>query len=137
MESKNLIDILTEFDDSPAARGFDLRLSFADLVLKRLEELGWNQADLARASGMKSAFISRLVNADQNCTLDTVGRVLHALDMRADIVRIGSGAFGQTRLDPGYVRFKGNQVSVVSDSYRTSTLAVPFDVEGNEHVQEA
>jgi len=86
MSSINRIrQLLDEFEGTPESRGYDLRLSLADLVLERLSELGWTQRRLAEEAGMRESFVSRVIHADSNWTCDVAGRILFALEVRAEL----------------------------------------------------
>ena len=87
MSDDSILDAMREHAQSPEGHALELGLSFSELVLERLDELGWTQKRLAEKSGMKEAFISRLVHSDVNWTRDTAGRLLHALDIRARLHR--------------------------------------------------
>ena len=78
-----VLEVIAEYEQTPESYGLELGLSFSEMVLQRLDELGWTQKRLAEESGMKQAFISRLVHSDANWTRDTAGRMLHALGIRA------------------------------------------------------
>ena len=80
-----LRQLLDEFEATPASRGYDLRLSLADIVLERLDELGWTQRRLAEEAGMRESFLSRVIHADSNWTCDVAGRLLFALGARAEL----------------------------------------------------
>ena len=54
--------------------------------MRGLKNRGWTQKRLAEEVGKKEAQISRLVNADANCTFETASRILFALGIRARIV---------------------------------------------------
>jgi len=79
----DILDALCEFEQSPEGPGLELGLSMSELVLQRLDELGWTQKRLAEAMGKKEAFISRVVHSNVNWTRDTAGRMMHALGIRA------------------------------------------------------
>ena len=82
---KDLLDILNEFKNTPESRGIDLRLDFADIILKQLDEKGWTQKQLAEKIGKKESFISRIIHAESNCTFETVGCILFALDIKVEL----------------------------------------------------
>jgi len=76
---KQLQRTLEEFKRSPEAPGVELRFMFADLILEHLRKKDWNQKQLAKKANMKESFISRLIHAEANCTLEIVGRIHFAL----------------------------------------------------------
>jgi transcriptional regulator with XRE-family HTH domain len=82
-------DILRALEDyeqnDPESRGVLLRLNLAEIVLRRLDALGWTQAKLAEETGKKESFISRIIHSDANCEFDTAGRILFALGVEAEL----------------------------------------------------
>jgi hypothetical protein len=76
---------LAEFEASPDSRGLDLRLSLADLIIRKLRAKRWTQKRLADEVGMLEPFITRVIHARQNCTFDVAGRILFALGISAEI----------------------------------------------------
>lgn len=76
---------LEEFDESPQGYGTQLRLDFAEIIWCSLVRKKWSQRRLSERSGFADSVISNLVHGNKNCTLDTVGRVLHALGTRAKL----------------------------------------------------
>jgi ribosome-binding protein aMBF1 (putative translation factor) len=81
----NILKALDAFTKTPADIGMDLRLSLAEIVLRKLREKGWNQRALAREAGLKEPFVSRVIHSNANCTFDTAGKLLFALGARARI----------------------------------------------------
>ncbi len=82
MSQNDLQDILSsiaEFEASPDYVGLGLKVDLSRLVLRSLRAKGWTQRRLATACGMKESFVSRVIHSDDNCTLDTVGRLMFAL----------------------------------------------------------
>lgn len=97
MNGDDLLEELAAFENTAAGWAMDLRLSFSDIIIKRLRQLGWSQKRLAAEAEITEPLVSHLVHADANCTLDTVAKVLFALRAKADIVEsdriIGTSAF--------------------------------------------
>lgn len=83
---KELRAALADYKSSPEGYGHQLRMTLADVVLDGLKAHGWTQRRLAKQSGKDEAYITRVVHGDQNCGLDTIGEILHALGVRASIV---------------------------------------------------
>lgn len=83
---QELNQIFAEFDESPAGYGAELRLDLAEIIWRGLARNKWTQRKLAQQSGLADAVISNLVHGNKNCTLDTVGVVLHALGAKAKLV---------------------------------------------------
>ena len=82
-------DILRALEDyernDPESRGVLLRLNLAEIVLRRLDALGWTQAELAKRAGKRESFISRIIHSDANCEFDTAGRILFALGVEVEL----------------------------------------------------
>src|SRR5579862_4261332 len=84
--TQDLLKALRSFKETPESFGLQLRLSLSEIILTQLELKGWTQKRLAEQAGVKEPVITRMVHADQNCTLDSAGRVLSALGVRAKLV---------------------------------------------------
>lgn len=56
-----------------------LRMQVAIRIREILEEKGWSQQDLANKSRLTKAYVSLLINAKLNLTLDTVDTLQKAL----------------------------------------------------------
>ena len=63
-----------------------LRQDLATLIFEGLDRAGMSQEALARASGKKPSYISRLVNGSTNCKLAAVAQVLVPLGIEPMIV---------------------------------------------------
>ncbi|UCE60656.1 MAG: helix-turn-helix transcriptional regulator [Phycisphaerales bacterium] len=74
-----------EFERSAEGYGFQLRLDFAEILWRTLNQLGWTQTQFAERSGWSDSFVSNLVHANQNCELDTIGKALHTLGVKAQL----------------------------------------------------
>src|SRR6476661_7556231 len=85
MSIRDLQVTLEGFEKKPESRGYDLRLSLSELVIRCMKAKGWTQKQLAQAAGMKEPFVTRVLHADQNCTFDVAGRLLFALGIRAHL----------------------------------------------------
>lgn len=59
-----------------------LRLRVASLVAESLESRGKTQKWLADRAELQPSRISEIMHADENLTLETIARVLYALDIR-------------------------------------------------------
>jgi transcriptional regulator with XRE-family HTH domain len=81
----NIDQTIEKFDKTADSIGVDLRLDFADLIIHGLKQKKWSQKELADRVGLKESYISRLIHSNANCTFETVGRILHAFDMRAEL----------------------------------------------------
>jgi len=103
----NELEVLEQLDaafsDSPEGYGHQLRLDFAEILWRRMNELGWNQTRLADESGFTPAFVSNIVHGNQNCTLDTIGKALYALDICARLVPV------EQQESPTMISFRGTE----------------------------
>jgi transcriptional regulator with XRE-family HTH domain len=95
--------ILQRHKDSPAGIGHELRLNLSEIVLQNLQRQQWTQRKLATAAGKCEAYITRIVHGQQNCSLDTVGQILFALGVRAQLTQttpIPTSTFEGLKLTP-------------------------------------
>ena len=76
---------LEEFKNSPVGYGARLRLDFAEIIWCGLERNNWSQRRLSREVGLADSVVSNLIHGNKNCTLDTVGKIIHALGTRATL----------------------------------------------------
>ena len=82
-KTRSILAALETFKQTPESVGLELRLSLSETILRHLKAKGWTQAALAKKTGMKEPFISRVLHSNANCTLDTAGKLLFALGIRA------------------------------------------------------
>lgn len=80
---REILEHLAEFERTPQAFGQELRLSVAQLVLGHLRQRGWTQSYLAAKAGLSARHVREILHSNTNCTLDTVGKLLHALGIHA------------------------------------------------------
>lgn len=84
--TKDLLKRLREFENSPEGYGYELRLQLATVIFRQLDKKGWTQKRLAEESGMKESFLSRVLHAESNCTLDVMGRLFFALGIKPQLI---------------------------------------------------
>lgn len=82
---ESLLASLTEYEATPDSRGLELRLNLAEIVIRRLRELGWTQQKLASVVSMSQSYLSGILHSNHNCTLSTAGRLFFALGVHARI----------------------------------------------------
>lgn len=68
--------------DTPESVGMDLRIQFSTLLERMLQHNQWSQAELFRRTGIHQPEISAYMHADDNITVDQIGRILHACKAR-------------------------------------------------------
>lgn len=83
---KEILEDLKQFEEDPDSRGVQLRLNLAEIVIRSLRAKGWTQRQLADEAGMKESYVSRVLHSAANCTFDSAGKLLFALDVSASIV---------------------------------------------------
>jgi transcriptional regulator with XRE-family HTH domain len=66
-------------------------LDFSDWLQAEIHRRGWNQAELARRSGITSGQISRVLKREQSAGLDTMRAVARALDVPLFEVFVSAG----------------------------------------------
>jgi transcriptional regulator with XRE-family HTH domain len=82
----------------------DLRLDLAEIILRALNERGWTQRQLADAAGMREQYVTRVIHSSQNCTVDIIGRLLFALQVKAKLQPAGFTPIGDTDRDVTFVQ---------------------------------
>jgi ribosome-binding protein aMBF1 (putative translation factor) len=53
----------------------DKAVSISIAIQERLEQLNWKQADLAKAMHVKPQYISRIIKARENLSLETIAKL--------------------------------------------------------------
>ncbi len=71
--------------------------AFGDWLQGELKRRDWIQADLARAAGMKTATISRIVNGLQRCGESSCRKIAKALDLPPEAVMREAGILPPAR----------------------------------------
>lgn len=75
----------TNRDEATAFVIEGLRADFQYMVLKALRDRGMSQAAFARDIGVSPAWVSQMLGDDANLTLETIGRVVAALDIQCSL----------------------------------------------------
>lgn len=83
---EEILEDLKQFEEDPESRGVQLRLNLAEIVIRSLRAKGWTQRQLADEAGMKESYVSRVLHSAANCTFDSAGKLLFALDVSASIM---------------------------------------------------
>jgi ribosome-binding protein aMBF1 (putative translation factor) len=118
---QEILRALREYEDTPESRGLGLRLNLAKVVIRALKRKGWSQRDLASASSMKESFISRVLHSNANCTLDTAGRLFHALRVNAHITEVEAvGGSRRCHATAGEVQMLNREESCYAPDISTS-----------------
>ena len=81
-----LIDGLAKFEQTHHALSQELKLDLSELVVNGLRNKGWTHKQLADAIKTKDTYINRVVHANQNCTLDVIGRLCHVLNIKPKLI---------------------------------------------------
>jgi len=84
--TQDILQVLDEYKRRPESYGLKLRLNLAELVIRQLNSNGWSQRDLARRTGLKEAYISRILHSDANCTFESAGKILFALGVKVALL---------------------------------------------------
>jgi len=74
--------LLNDFRERSDSVGFYFRLNLMSLLCELMDEKDWTQKQLANAADMQESFVSRVINAESNCTFDVAGRLLFSLGVR-------------------------------------------------------
>lgn len=84
--TQDILRVLDEYKRKPESYGMKLRLNLAELVIQQLNSSGWSQRDLAQETGLKEAYISRILHSDANCTFESAGKILFALGIKVALL---------------------------------------------------
>jgi transcriptional regulator with XRE-family HTH domain len=84
--TQDILRVLDEYKRKPESYGLKLRLNLAELVIQQLNSNGWSQRDLAQKTGLKEAYISRILHSDANCTFESAGKILFALGIKVALL---------------------------------------------------
>ena len=103
MNTQGWLKTAEEFENTPEGAGFSLRADLSDIIVRHLGQRGMTQTRLAEAAGMKPQQLSRVIHSSANCTLDTAGRILFALGIRAKLAESDESAVVECR--PGRVNW--------------------------------
>lgn len=79
-------EALDEYKQTPESYGLELRLNLAEIVLAYLKRTGISRYQLASRAGMDSGRLNRVIQANANCTLDIVGRLVEAMGLKSRLV---------------------------------------------------
>ena len=75
-----------------------MALRFAEEVARRIEARGVSRAQLARDMGVSRAYITRILDAPPNLTLQSIAKIALALDMKPEL-RLSDDGRGDGNLD--------------------------------------
>lgn len=87
-----LMDTLRSFEKTPDCVGLELRLDLATIICARLKKRRWSMTRLAKKSGLKLAHLEQIVCSNVDVSMDTAGRILHALGTGGELVPLARGA---------------------------------------------
>ena len=89
--------------------------NFANWLQNELDKRGWNQAELARKSGAKTASISRVMTGTRNIGPDLAISIALALGLPADIVYEKAGLLPKNnkshRIQDNIIAYKTQELS--------------------------
>jgi len=69
---------------------------FGTWLLKELTKQSMSQADLARASGITTAHMSRIISGERNAGKDALAKIAYALRLPPETVFIAAGIYKPT-----------------------------------------
>ena len=81
----NILNFLKEFQKTADSRGIDLRLSLSDIICKEMKRQDISIGELATRTGWTEGYIGSIIHSNVNCSFLTVGKILVALDIHANI----------------------------------------------------
>lgn len=81
-----LLKDLSDFEQTSEGVAYDLRLDFADIVLKKIIEKGWTHEELAKRTGYSVDWMHRMAHSDCNLTIKQIGEICHAIGIKITFV---------------------------------------------------
>jgi len=72
------------WDDDPESELYGVLLDVTEGIVKRMIEQGVRRTDLAERLGTSRAYVTKLLDGQENMTLKTLVRVANALEMKVD-----------------------------------------------------
>jgi transcriptional regulator with XRE-family HTH domain len=96
-------------------------------IMNRLEEKKWSQAELARAMGVTPQYISRIVKAEENLSLETISKLESALGY--ELVNVSSPKIqSQTTISRNYTILESSRIyTAIIDETASYTANDPFE----------
>ena len=72
-------------EDDPRFIAEELKLAFADDLVRLLEARGLKRTELAEKLGTNRGYITRVLDTEYNLTIETMARIAHALGARISL----------------------------------------------------
>jgi hypothetical protein len=118
---ERLRERLERFKASPAGYGAKLRFDFAEIIWRNLERKPGSPRRLAKKARLADSVISNLIHGNKNCTLDTVGKVIHALGTEVTLQETTP----VSAATDGFLSYQGQTVSFKgTTSVQTPTIEI-------------
>jgi transcriptional regulator with XRE-family HTH domain len=76
---------LDKFRHTPEYELDRLLLETNELIVARMDSLGWRKADLAQRLGVSRAFVTKLLGGNENITLATLVKVANVLGVKVQV----------------------------------------------------
>ena len=73
-----------QWENDPASELYGVLLDVTEGIVKRMIEQGVRRTDLAERLGTSRAYVTKLLDGQENMTLKTLVRVANALEMKVD-----------------------------------------------------
>jgi transcriptional regulator with XRE-family HTH domain len=80
--------LLAKYRGDPKYLTEDLLLNINEQLLKQLEQRGITQTAFAKMLGVSNAYISKLLNGNENLTLKQLVRIAHTLECNVDVALV-------------------------------------------------
>lgn len=87
----DILKKLDQYDKSSAGIGLQLRLDLVLIILNGLRAKNWTLSDLAEHSCLDMVRLEEIVNSEEDCTLETIGRICNTLDIKVSLVSTSPG----------------------------------------------
>jgi transcriptional regulator with XRE-family HTH domain len=114
--------LLAKYRDDPEYLTEGLLLNINEQLLKQLEQRGITQTAFAKMLGVSNAYISKLLNGNENLTLKQLVRIAHTLECNVDVALVPK-TFSVNRL------FSYTQTALETHGYNQK---LSLDIEAHE-----
>ena len=105
-----LDESVSGYQNDPEFIAETMALRFAEEVARKIEARGISRAQLARNMGVSRAYITRILDAPPNLTLQSIAKIALALDMQPSL-RLSDNSNSEGSLDTMSVPISGQSIN--------------------------
>ena len=118
-----LDELVSDYQNDAEFIAETMALRFAEEVARRIEARGVSRAQLARNMGVSRAYITRILDAPPNLTLQSIAKIALALHMKPELRLFDDSGSGGS-LDTLPVPTSGHSVNVEVLNHRRENHAL-------------